>query len=510
MGEATTTTAEDEIRRLRAELAQSRAISARALARATRLAQLVTALGKVTEVDDVLECAVCDVAELFDADIAIVLTPAGDGSDGLRLAAQWGLAARHLPPGTVEPPAAARPLTATRPVTAAPVGEVPAPEWLAASGLSHLAYGLLTVRGEHLGHLLLARTDDLPFDDADIQELIAVVSRISLAIDNGRLYRRTQDQLHRLQRLNTVTAGLAGMVDVITAARNIVDTMIEHVPVTGAAVYLTDTYGEELAAGGGADWPRILGDDLPGLPAGALSQPLGTQEPRAGRLLLTGVPAEGTDARSFLDHLVDVGGLVLEKALLFQRIRMQAETDVLTGMPNRAYFMETLAASLSRCRQDGSDVAVLFIDMDGFKAVNDTYGHDAGDQLLIIAAQRLSETAGLHGIAARLGGDEFVIACTDTTAAEAEMLAAHIQEAVDAPYRLRLPTGEVEVIAGCSIGLGLAADYGYDASVLLSTADASMYTAKQRRRAARRASAVGGLVRAVPPRAGLGHDDDLG
>jgi diguanylate cyclase (GGDEF)-like protein len=474
------TTSADEIRRLRAELAQSRSISATALARATRLAQLVTALGKVTEVDDVLECAVCDVAELFDADIAVVLTPAGDGQ---RLAAQWGIAARHLPSGGVEAPAAVRSLTAARPVSTAPITEIPAPHWLAAAGLTHLAYGLLAVRGEHLGHLLLARTGERPFDDADIQELIAIVSRISLAIDNGRLYRRTQDQLHQLQRLNTVTAELAGVVDVITAARRIVDTMIEHVPVAGAAVYLTDTYGEELAAGGGADWPRILDGDL----AGTLTLRLGTQTPSAGRLLLRGAPADGTDARTFLDHLVDVGGLVLEKALLFQRIRMQAETDVLTGMPNRAYFMEALAAALSRCRQDGGDVAVLFIDMDGFKAVNDTYGHDAGDQLLIDAAQRLADTAGLHGVAARLGGDEFVIACADTTAAEAELLAARIRAAVGEPYRLRLAAGTVEVIAGCSIGLGLAADCGYDASALLSTADAAMYTAKQRGRATRRA-----------------------
>jgi diguanylate cyclase (GGDEF)-like protein len=477
------TTSADEIRRLRAELAQSRSISATALARATRLAQLVTALGKVTEVDDVLECAVCDVAELFDADIAVVLTPAGDGQ---RVAAQWGLAARHLTSGGVETPAAVRSLTAGRPVSTVPITDIPAPDWLAAAGPAHLAYGLLTVRGEHLGYLLLARTGERPFDDADIQELIAVVSRISLAIDNGRLYRRTQDQLHQLQRLNTVTAELAGVVDVITAARRIVDTMIEHVPVAGAAVYLTDTYGEELAAGGGADWPRILGGD-PADAAGTLTVRLGTQTPSAGRLLLRGVPAAGTDARTFLDQLVDVGGLVLEKALLFQRIRMQAETDVLTGMPNRAYFMEALAASLSRCRQDGSDVAVLFIDMDGFKAVNDTYGHDAGDQLLIDAAQRLADTAGLHGVAARLGGDEFVIACADTTAAEAELLAARIRAAVGEPYRLRLAAGTVEVIAGCSIGLGLAADCGYDASALLSTADAAMYTAKQLGRATRRA-----------------------
>jgi diguanylate cyclase (GGDEF)-like protein len=480
-------TPEDEIRKLRTELANSRAVSARALARATRLAQLVTALGKVTEVDDVLECAVCEVAELFDADVAAILTPTGEG---LRLAAQWGIAARHVPTGAVEPPAPVQALTPAAPITAVAAAATTLPQWLAASGPQQIACGLLTSRGETHGYLILARRDDRPFDTADIQELIAVVSRIAVAIDNGLLYRRTQDQLHRLQRLNTVTASLAGMVDVSTAARNIIETMIEHVPVAGAAVYVSDAYGEELAAGAGADWPRILASELSGVPDGVLSFDLCIQAPNAGRLLLTGVPADGTDARSFLDHLADVGGLVLEKALLFRRIRMQAETDVLTGMPNRAFFMETLAASLTRLRVVGGEMAVLFIDMDGFKAVNDTYGHDAGDQLLITTSQRLNETTGLRGVAARLGGDEFVIACTDVSKAEAELLAEHIQESIDRPYLLALPGRTVEVTAGCSIGLGLAAEHGYDASLLLSAADAAMYAAKQRRRAARRSQAA--------------------
>ncbi|MFC4068524.1 diguanylate cyclase domain-containing protein [Actinoplanes subglobosus] len=477
-------TPDDEIRKLRAELATSRAVSARALARATRLAQLVTALGKVTEVEDVLECAVCEVAELFDADVAAVLTPSGGG---LTLGAQWGIASRHVPRGTVEPPAPLQGLTPAVPVSAAAAADTVLPEWLAASGPRQVACGLLTSRGEAHGYLILARREDRPFDTADIQELIAVVSRIAVAIDNGLLYRRTQDQLLRLQRLNTVTASLAGMVDVSTAARNIIETMIEHVPVAGAAIYVSDAYGEELAAGAGADWPRVLDDEMTGVPGGTLSIDLCIQNPNAGRLLLTGIPADGTDARSFLDHLADVGGLVLEKALLFGRIRMQAETDVLTGMPNRAYFMETLAASLTRLRQSGGDMAVLFIDMDGFKAVNDTYGHDAGDQLLIATSQRLNDTTGLRGVAARLGGDEFVIACTDVTKPEAELLAGHIQEAIDRPFLLPLPGRTVEVTAGCSIGLGLAAEHGYDASLLLSAADAAMYTAKQLRRAARRA-----------------------
>jgi diguanylate cyclase (GGDEF)-like protein len=473
--------AADEIRRLRAELATSRAVSARALARATRLAQLVTSLGKVTEVTDVLERAVNEVAELFGADIAVVLAPDGDGT-GLYLAAQWGLAARHLPPGPVDRPDGVLPLTPARPVTAATGAG--APGWLVATQPRHLAWGLLTVRDEHLGYLLLARREDRAFDTADVQELIGIVSRISLAVDNGRLYRRTQDQLHRLQQLNTVTTALAGVVDVTAAAQDIVATMIAHVPVAGAAVYLNSAHGEELVASGGADWPQTIAAGRPPALPGVFSMSLGAQQPSAGRLLITGGPAEGTDARTFLEHLADVGGLVLEKALLFRRIRMRAETDVLTGMPNRAYFLESLTATLNRCRHLGADLAVLFCDLDGFKAVNDTYGHDAGDQLLITAAQRLTDAAGLAALAARLGGDEFVVACPDVTAAQAALLAGRIERAVDVPYQLRLPAGTVEVTAGCSVGLSLAGTHGYDASVLLSSADAAMYAAKQRRRAA--------------------------
>jgi len=474
----------DEVRRLRAELNTSRAVSARALARATRLAQLVSALGKVTGVADVFERAVSEVAELFDADIAVILIPPADGRAGVSLAAQWGIAARGLPPEVVAQPADTRRLTSVFPVVAGPVADFAVPEWIANTQPRHVSWGLLTVRDEHLGYLLLLRRAERPFELADIHELTAVVSRIALAVDNGRLYRRTQDQLHRLQRLNEVTAGLAGVVDVARGAQHLVETLVADVPVAGAAVYLCGTHGHEFVASAGAikDCPaRVAVGQVPTV-AGTVSLNLGLEEASVGTLLLTDAPAPGSDARSFLEHLADVGGLVLEKAVLFQRIRAQAETDVLTGMPNRAHFMEHLSSALALCRQSGTDLAVIFVDMDGFKAVNDTHGHDAGDQLLIAAGRRLTEAAGPSGMAARLGGDEFVVACADITPDAVRSVADRIQRAMDAPYLLHLRDNAVKVTAGGSIGIGMARDSGYDAALLLSKADAAMYAAKQHRR----------------------------
>ena len=96
-----------------------------------------------------LDRAVNEVAELFDADIAVVLTPAGDSPAGLLLAAQWGLAARHLPPGPVGRPDAVLRLTPAKPVAAAPADGAEVPGWLAVAQPCHLAWGMLTVRGEH-------------------------------------------------------------------------------------------------------------------------------------------------------------------------------------------------------------------------------------------------------------------------------------------------------------------------------------------------------------------------
>jgi diguanylate cyclase (GGDEF)-like protein len=417
-----------EVVRLRTSLVEERAASVRALARATRLSQLVTALGQVVDVSEVFERAVCEVTELFGADIAAVFTPAdGSPADGFpadgfpleddgqwRLIASWGLG--DDPPGVCAPLGSANRPTPASPVVAGAATGFDIPDWLRAYDPVHLTWGLLTVRGEQPGYLLLVRRADQPFDNADVHELAAVVSRIALAVDNGRLYQRTQEQLRHSQLLHEVTAALSRCPDPDAVAARLAEAVVS-------------------------------------------------------------APAAGSGAQDFLQHLTEVGGLAMDRARMVERLRRQAETDALTGLPNRALFRQRLGAAVDRCRVSGTALTVLFIDLDGFKAVNDTHGHEAGDRLLVEVAGRLTTAlgAGPGGFCARLGGDEFVVLL------EGDGDPEPFRHVMDEPFTLATPTGPVRLRAGGSMGAGTAATSGYDADALLRDADAAMYAAKRAR-----------------------------
>ncbi len=169
-----------------------------------------------------------------------------------------------------------------------------------------------------------------------------------------------------------------------------------------------------------------------------------------------------------------------------ERIHHQANHDALTGLANRALFMETLAGAVTGSRSGagtgrgggggGGGVALMFIDLDGFKAVNDTLGHDAGDLLLKGAARRIERAAREGDMVARLGGDEFTVILPGVATPEtARHIARRILAAISAPYSL---AGLPARISG-SIGLALLEDSDADAEALLRRADAAMYAAKQ-------------------------------
>jgi diguanylate cyclase (GGDEF)-like protein len=337
------------------------------------------------------------------------------------------------------------------------------------------------MRGEQLGYLLLARRGDEPFEPADVKELGLVVTRIALAVDNGRLYCRTQEQVRRLRRLHEVTAALAGTLDVDRVVGSLASAVVAEVPVDGVAVYLAGKRGLELAAHAGTvgDVPAEIPDHT------AQSWPddqlvlMGVGGPPVGALLLTGNPPPGTEPAEFLQHLADLGSLVIGKSLLFERIRTQAESDPLTGLPNRALLMQRLESAVTRCRETGSDLAVIFVDLDDFKAVNDTYGHDIGDQLLVAAAARLTDVAGPSDTVSRLGGDEFVLVRVDVTDSnEALATADQIRAVMSAPFEL----GDITIANGASVGIAMASTSGYHPKTLMRDADAGMYADKVRER----------------------------
>lgn len=157
-------------------------------------------------------------------------------------------------------------------------------------------------------------------------------------------------------------------------------------------------------------------------------------------------------------------------------LRRSARTDVLTGLPNRAVCMDRLSLALRRLDRNRRLAAVMYLDVDNFKGFNDSLGHDAGDQVLVEIARRLSSVLRPADTLARLGGDEFVAICEDVPDAEgAERIAARMVTAAGRPW---LVDGH-HIEVGVSIGIVLADTSSAEPGALLRTADAAMYRAKE-------------------------------
>jgi diguanylate cyclase (GGDEF)-like protein/PAS domain S-box-containing protein len=156
-------------------------------------------------------------------------------------------------------------------------------------------------------------------------------------------------------------------------------------------------------------------------------------------------------------------------------LAFQASHDTLTSLPNRALFGERLRSAISRVRRGHGKVAVLFIDLDRFKYINDSMGHNAGDQVLFEVAARLSQVLRPDDLLGRFGGDEFTILCERVdSAASASRIADRVIEAIAEPMYV----GGREVHIGASVGIALAANRNATPEGLLSDADAAMYRAK--------------------------------
>jgi diguanylate cyclase (GGDEF)-like protein/PAS domain S-box-containing protein len=169
---------------------------------------------------------------------------------------------------------------------------------------------------------------------------------------------------------------------------------------------------------------------------------------------------------------------ITERKNAEQRLARQAYHDALTGLPNRALFIDRITRAISRARRSGKSVAVLFLDLDRFKWVNDSLGHEAGDLLLQAVAERLQKCSRPEDTAARMGGDEFVVLVENITDVnDATRLAERIAQELRAPFVL----GAHEVFTEASIGITLSSDTENEkASDLLRDADAAMYRAKNR------------------------------
>ncbi|MFH1043618.1 MAG: diguanylate cyclase [Pseudomonadota bacterium] len=169
---------------------------------------------------------------------------------------------------------------------------------------------------------------------------------------------------------------------------------------------------------------------------------------------------------------------ITEHKLTEERIQRMAHHDSLTGLPNRLLFNDRLEQAISLAKRDSRQFALLYLDLDKFKRVNDTLGHTAGDELLQAVAARIRRQVRESDTVARVGGDEFSVILPDVARREkAETVARKIIAALAAPFQLGSQKQSVDI--GTSIGIAVYPADGRDADALIKAADAAMYSAKQ-------------------------------
>jgi diguanylate cyclase (GGDEF)-like protein len=261
-----------------------------------------------------------------------------------------------------------------------------------------------------------------------------------------------------LPALLAVTAGIAAGAGMTYAVTSGGDPVGITVGVLGAAALLPA-------------WRRVAGirreilDDVSRLQGAASDLTHGVYSARAGSTHLREMHALGETLNAVASHMEDQ---VAELAA-------QAFYDPLTKLPNRALFVDRLERMLTRVKRRRGSVAVLFLDLDNFKLVNDSLGHEIGDQLLLAVARRLQGSVRVEDTVARFGGDEFAIAAADISQQEdATRIAARVAEQLAAPFSL---SGQ-EVYVTSSIGIALNRSEHDRPESLLRDADTAMYKAK--------------------------------
>lgn len=177
-----------------------------------------------------------------------------------------------------------------------------------------------------------------------------------------------------------------------------------------------------------------------------------------------------------ISHYVSVQEDITALKNAEERILHMANHDALTGLPTLRLSMDRLVNALAVAKRNKTKVAILFIDLDGFKAVNDTLGHNAGDQVLKETAARLCSSVREIDTVARVGGDEFWILLTDISDEDSiKPVAKKVIKAIAAPYKLEL----IEVTISASIGISLYPDHGVIPQELIQLADHAMYETKR-------------------------------
>ena len=187
-------------------------------------------------------------------------------------------------------------------------------------------------------------------------------------------------------------------------------------------------------------------------------------------------PFDLMEARTRIHNMLEVRLLYKQLEQYSRALESMALHDALTGLPNRRLLMDRLSLAIAHARRNTSTMALMYLDLDGFKQINDTLGHDAGDTLLRLVADRLVAAVRQEDTVARLGGDEFMIALWELSHADdVAKLVSKVIQAVSQPYRIQ--GRDVNITA--SVGIGIYPTHGEEVGTLMKSADLALYEAKR-------------------------------
>ena len=368
--------------------------------------------------------------------------------------------------------------------------------------------------------LMAVACDSRNIDKSEKSLINKIVGQLQIAIDNATLHTKIKKDLLRTEALYKVSSAMQNnnhfdsyMDSIIEPIRealssdwaviykmNFEQGTIEHVSTAQLGVEPLETLNFDQLTSGLTGWairhqepvysPNISEDDRENITVTQMNKsltmgsaiviPLMYQNEVYGTLAtLNKKDGQGFSSED-IDLLVAVANqasVALAQYELRTAIEHQAFHDTLTGLPNRIHIENSLNSSIKSSKQEQSCFATMFLDLDGFKNVNDTLGHDIGDELLKAVAGRLRSNTALGNTLARMGGDEFAVIINNlhqNEKTEATAIAEKYLSVIQSPFQI----GRHTIKVGASIGISFYPDDGEDLSSLLKHADSAMYQAK--------------------------------
>ena len=370
----------------------------------------------------------------------------------------------------------------------------------------------------HDGQMLICREEPFSHEDEALARGLAHVLALRLeTMATLASLRERQALLERLSRiqqsitsraelrdvLDAITAGAQELLDEPHAALRLVDledpSRMEIVSALGFEPHVLEQirYGNVGEGAGGraiSEERLVVIEDyernptaLPTMPKGTVQAAMAAPVRESGRVVGSLVVASYVPGRRYSAHerevlctFADHASIAVTDARMVASAVHQAVHDALTGLPNRTLFSDRVEHALAVARRRSEGVAVLFLDLDRFKHINDVHGHHAGDELLIGVAKRLRETLRNGDTVARLGGDEFAVLLEDVACEkDAIRVAENLAGVFTRPF---LVSGREHFVTA-SIGVALSHVRADEPGVLLRNADAAMYRAKEKGRA---------------------------